>query len=95
MSNDVISLGRLNIILAALRCTLSIEPDISELLQDPNRTKAYFTEVKITLKKNYFHAALRRNFQFAFLVFHYLRYPAEFLVSCQAQQACFRNPHKN
>lgn len=50
MSNDVISLGRLNIILAALRCTLSIAPDISELLQDPNRTKAYFTEVKITLK---------------------------------------------
>ena len=50
MLDDVIPLGRLNQIHAALECSLSIEPNISVSLQDPHRTKPYFTEVKISLK---------------------------------------------
>ena len=44
------SLGRSNIIIFTLQCSLSIEPNISELLQDPHGTKPYFTAVKVTLK---------------------------------------------
>ena len=46
MSYDL-SLGKLKIIHVALQCNLSVEPNISELLQDPHETKPYFTEVKI------------------------------------------------
>ena len=39
------SLDRLNTILAALQWSLSIEPNISQLLQDSHRTKPYLTDL--------------------------------------------------
>ena len=97
------SLGRSNIILVALQCSLSIEPNISELLQDPHRTKPHQQRSKL-LKKNYFNTSHGRNLdrlsEFSllaklFFVFLYVWYPAEFLVNCQAQQVRIRNARKN
>lgn len=46
------SFDMLKIILAALKCNLSMDFDTSELQYETHKTRPYFSEGKITLKKN-------------------------------------------
>ena len=62
-SVDDISLGKLNIILAALQWRLLTDFSKSELVQKPHKTIPYLTDGKITLKYNLKRTFLGRNLE--------------------------------